>query len=85
MLHLQSSSHVSKSLYLVIKSISNNFWDVSLSLGFLHNMAEINSLNSGETVLFDGNLIESVTLVKKYFTILYKSFGSVISKGVQPR
>lgn len=31
-----------------MKSISNNFFDVNLSLGFLVSIAKMNYLNSGE-------------------------------------
>lgn len=40
-----------------MKSIYNNFLDVSLWLGFLVSMEKINYLNSGDTSLFAGNLI----------------------------
>lgn len=61
--HLHNSSQVSKSLYLVIKSISNNFLEVRRSPGFLDSIALINSLNSGEACLSTGYLIDSVTYI----------------------
>lgn len=82
--HLHSSSQVSKSLYFLMNSIYNNFFDVNLSFGFLLSIEFINSLNYCDTSRFSGKLIDYVAYFNKYFTILYKSDWSFMSKGEHP-